>query len=236
MNDIISWDKAIGRKVKSSDEKDLGRIQSITHDYIQTREGTISKNYYFIPKYYMSGFDGDNLYTSLTKSDVNDRFERDSPQSPSEFQTSAHRERIRSREENYLQSFHGIPWVAKELSTEIPVDYSGTDYDVPWDQLIQRPVRTADNIEVGYVERVGSEFVVVRERVSDAYIYCVPKAYMREYDGGQLWIDVSSGLFRSRFARQSEPDIEELRALARDAPRFKRAAGPEPDSATVETR
>ena len=39
MSDIISWDKAIDRKVKSSDDKDLGKIQSITRDYIQTKEG-----------------------------------------------------------------------------------------------------------------------------------------------------------------------------------------------------
>ncbi|MGC1929417.1 MAG: hypothetical protein WA667_10620 [Candidatus Nitrosopolaris sp.] len=34
MPDIISWDKAINKKVKSSDNKDLGKIQSITKEYI----------------------------------------------------------------------------------------------------------------------------------------------------------------------------------------------------------
>ncbi|MGA8080344.1 MAG: hypothetical protein WB988_00645 [Candidatus Nitrosopolaris sp.] len=38
MSDIISWDKAIDKKVKSSDDKDLGKIQSVTRDYIQTKE------------------------------------------------------------------------------------------------------------------------------------------------------------------------------------------------------
>lgn len=58
VSDIISWDKAIDKKVKSSDDKDLGKVQSITRDYIQTKEGTIGKNYYYIPKYYMQGYDG----------------------------------------------------------------------------------------------------------------------------------------------------------------------------------
>ena len=46
MSEVISWDKAIDKKVKSSDDKDLGKVQSITRDYIQTKEGTIGKNYY----------------------------------------------------------------------------------------------------------------------------------------------------------------------------------------------
>jgi hypothetical protein len=47
MSEVISWDEAIGKKVKSSDDKDLGKVQSITRDYIQTKEGIIGigKNY-----------------------------------------------------------------------------------------------------------------------------------------------------------------------------------------------
>ena len=52
VSDIISWDKAIDKKVKTSDDKDVGKVQSITRDYIQTKEGTIGKNYHYIPKYY----------------------------------------------------------------------------------------------------------------------------------------------------------------------------------------
>jgi hypothetical protein len=67
MTDIISWDKAIDKKVKSSDDKDLGKIQSVTRDYNQTKEGTVDKKYYYIPKYYFQGYDGDHLWVSLRK-------------------------------------------------------------------------------------------------------------------------------------------------------------------------
>ena len=70
MTDIISWDKAIDKKVKSSDDKDLGKIQSVTRDYTQTKEGTVDKKYYYIPKYYLQGYDGDHLWVSLTKDDL----------------------------------------------------------------------------------------------------------------------------------------------------------------------
>lgn len=75
MSEIISWDKAIDKKVKSSDDKDLGKVKSITQEYIQTKEGTIGKKYYYIPKYYLQGYDGDHLWVSLTKDEVQSRFE-----------------------------------------------------------------------------------------------------------------------------------------------------------------
>ena len=83
MSDIISWDNAIDKKVKSSDNKDLGKVQSITKEYIQTKEGALSKNYYFIPKYHIQGYDGDNLWVSLTKDEIKERFEKEKAPDPS---------------------------------------------------------------------------------------------------------------------------------------------------------
>src|SRR5918911_3152285 len=100
MSDIISWDKAIDKKVKSSDNQDLGKVQSITKDYVQSKEGLVSKNYYFIPKYYIQGYDGDSLWLSLTKDEVKSRFEREKAPEVAEFETSDYiqrRDTIRTR-------------------------------------------------------------------------------------------------------------------------------------------
>ena len=120
MSDIISWDKAIGTKVKSSNGKDLGGVESIASEYVEAKEGVVSKKHYFIPKFFIQGFDGNSLYASLTKDEVKDRFERDSPPPPSEFQTEAYREQVRRVESNYLQFVHGVRWMAKEPATEEP--------------------------------------------------------------------------------------------------------------------
>src|SRR5581483_8534162 len=237
----MPWDKLIDKKVKSSDGKDLGDVESVSTNYIEVKEGVVSKKHYFIPKYYVQGFDGDNLHASLTKDEIKSRFERDSPPTPSEFQAEEYREHVRKVEATYPQFVHGVPWMAREPSTEIPVDYSGTTYNIPWDELIHKHVRTSDNVEVGYVERVGNEFIVARDGVSDIHIYYIPKTYIRDYDGAQLRIDVPSDLMAAKFERKGEPSIEELRTLARDAPRYRRVepatqrmAG-EPDSVSVET-
>lgn len=236
----LSWDKIIGKKVKSSDKKDLGDVESVATDYIEVKEGIVSRKQYYIPKYYIQGFDGDNLYTSLTKDEIKGRFERDSPPSPSELQTPEYQEQVRHVESANPQFVHGVPWMAKEPSTEISVDYSGTTYNIPWDQLIHKHARTTDNVEIGYVERIGNEFIVVREGVSDVHIYYIPKTYIRDYDGGQLWIDAPSGLVRSKFERETDPPLEELRAMAGEAPRYRRVEPQaqhkgETDTVTVET-
>ena len=89
----MSWDKAIDKKVKTSDDKDLGKVQSITRDYIQTKEGTIGKNYYYIPKYYMQGYDGDHLWVSLTKDEVKSKFEGEKDPGASKFETPEYLEK-----------------------------------------------------------------------------------------------------------------------------------------------
>lgn len=217
----LSWDKIIGKKVKSSDKKDLGGVESVATDYIEVKEGIVSRKQYYIPKYYIQGFDGDNLYTSLTKDEIKDRFERDSPPSPSELQTAEYQEHVRQVESANPQFVNGVPWMAKEPFTQISFDNSGTTYNIPWDQLIHKHVRSADSVEIGYVERIGNEFIVIREGVSDVHIYFVPKMYIREYDGSQLWIDAPSSFVRSKFERKTEPTVEELRAMAVEASRYE---------------
>jgi hypothetical protein len=89
----MAWDKMIGKKVRSSDGKDMGDVQSVARDYIEVGEGVINKKRYHIPKYCILGFDGDSLYASLTKAEIKDRFERDSSSSPDLKTNRAKRER-----------------------------------------------------------------------------------------------------------------------------------------------
>ncbi len=221
---MMPWEKIIGKKVKSNDEKDLGEIKSVSADYVEVEEGTISKKHYFIPKYYVESMDmKDNIYIAFSKDEIQNKYQRDSPPTESELRTEEYLERIRTVEATYPQFVHGVPFMAKEPETKIPVDYSGTTYNIPWDKIIHKGVRASDNVDIGNVERVGNEFVVVREGTADVHIYYVPKAYIRDFDGSQLWIDAPSGLVRPKFEMDKEPTDEEMRSLAQEAPRFKRA-------------
>lgn len=61
MVDILSWDKSIDVDVKTTDHKKVGKIRAVTNNFIQIRKGSLDKKYYFVPKYYIQGYDGDNI-------------------------------------------------------------------------------------------------------------------------------------------------------------------------------
>jgi hypothetical protein len=237
----MPWDKIIDKKVKSSDKQDLGKVESVSTNYIEVKEGLVSKKHYYIPKYYIQGFDGDNLHTSLTKNEIKDRYEKDSPPSESEFQTQEYMEQKRRVDSTNPQFLHGIPWMAKESGVGLSSGYSATSsggddasaaagggggsgettLNIPWEEVIHKHVRTTDNVDIGDVERVGNEFIVVRQGVAKVRIYYIPKVYINNYDGSSLYIDVPSGLVSAKFERETEPTPEELKMMSREAKQSK---------------
>ena len=79
-------------------------------------------------------------------------------------------------------------------------------------------VGLSDNVDVGDADRVGNEFIVVRDGVANIQLYYVPKPYITNYDGSSLWIDVPSGLVGPKFERLEEPTQEEIDMLMNDVP------------------
>ena len=53
---------------------------------------------------------------------------------------------------------------------------------------------TSDSIDIGDVERVGNEFIVVRQGVGNPTLYYIPKSFIDNYDGSCLYVAVPSGL------------------------------------------
>ena len=138
MSEIVSWDKTINKKVKSSDDEDLGKVQSITRDYIQTKEGTIGKNYYYIPKYYMQGYDGEHLWVSLTKDEVKSKFEGEKDPPASVFRTPEYLERRTTITKQYPDFETNIPaYAGGSTSAKIAPD----SVAMPWDKIIERKVK-----------------------------------------------------------------------------------------------
>ena len=213
----MPWDKIIDKKVKSSDDQDLGKVQSVAANYVESQEGVVSKKRYYIPKHYIQGFDGENLHAALTKDEVKSRYERESPPSASEFERQEADEQKRRKESAAPKSVEGVPLMAKEPGLELRGEYSGESLNIPWEEVIHKHVRTSDNVDIGDIDRVGNEYIVVREGVSKVHIYYIPKKYINNYDGSSLWINSPSGLISAKFERETEPTPEEIRRLADEA-------------------
>jgi hypothetical protein len=213
----MPWEKVIGKKVKSSDSKDLGKVESIGPHFVEVDEGIVKHKRYFIPKYYIEGFDGDNLHAALTKDEIKNKYERDSPPSESELQNQEYLERKSKVESSHPQFLHGIPFMAKEPGVSLENQQSGQTFSIPWEEVIHKRVKTTDDVDIGDVEKVGNEFIVVREGVAKVHIYYIPKPYITNYDGSSLYISAPSGLVSAKFERETEPTPEEIRTLGKEA-------------------
>ena len=220
----VPWEKVKGKKAKSKDNQDLGKVEDIAPHYVEVKEGLIGKKSYFIPKHYIDYFDGDNLHTSLTKEEIKSKCERDSPPSESEIQTQEHLEQRNKIESEQPQSLHGVPFMARESGVTSRSDLTGEELNIEWAEVIHKHVRASDDVDMGDVERVGNEFIVVRQGVAKVHHYYIPKVCISNYDGSSLYLNVPSDFVRSRFERESEPTAEEIRALAEEAGKGRDAA------------
>jgi hypothetical protein len=206
----MPWDQILGEDVKSADEEALGEVASIGSDWIEVEKGSVNKKHYYIPKIYVQEFDGKKLHISLTKDEIEDKFERDNPPTPEEFQTEGYKGLSKDYEVKFPQYRELIPLMAKEPGLEIRGQKSGESLNIPWEEVIHKHVRTSDNTDIGDVDRVGNEFIVVREGVVKVHLYYIPKQYITHYDGSSLWLSVPSGLISGKFERETEPTQQEI--------------------------
>ena len=80
MVDAISWDNLSGKKVKSIDGEEIGKVENVNTDSIEVKDGLIAKKHYYIPKHSIQGFDdASNLITVLTKQEIKEKFYADNP-------------------------------------------------------------------------------------------------------------------------------------------------------------
>jgi hypothetical protein len=213
----VPWEKLKGKKVKSKDNSDMGKVEEVGPHYVRIKEGLIGKKNYFIPKYYIEYFDGDKLQTSLSKDEIKSKWERNSPPSESEIQTQEYLEQKNKVDEEKPQFLHGVPFMAPESGVSTRDDITGKEVNIEWAEVIHKHIRAADDIDIGDVERVGNEFLVVRQGVAKVHHYYVPKACISNYDGSSLYLNVPSDFVRARFERDTEPTSEEIQTLAREA-------------------
>lgn len=217
---MMPWEDVIGKKVKSIDEHDIGEIKSVFSAFIEVEDGMLRKDRYYIPKYYIEGFDNENhVISSLTKEDIKEKYKRNGPPLESELDTQEYLQRKQAQDEKHPQVFvNGIPFMAKEPGVLLEGKKTGETLSIPWEEVIFKRVKTSDDVDIGDIETVANEYIVVREGVGKIRRYYIPKSQINNYDGSALYVSVPGGLVSAKFERESPPTPEEVKALAEDRP------------------
>ncbi|MGH9977435.1 MAG: hypothetical protein ACRD8Z_16630 [Nitrososphaeraceae archaeon] len=215
---VMPWEDVIGKKVKSIDEHEIGEIKSVFSAFVEVEDGMLRKDRYYIPKYYIEGYDNDNhVITSLTKEDIKEKYKRDGPPLESELDTQEYLQRKQAKDERHPQVFvNGIPFMAKEPGVLLESKRTGEPLNIPWEEVIFKRVKTSDEVDIGDIETVANEYIVVREGVGKIRRYYLPKSQITNYDGSALYVDVPGDLVSAKFERDSPPTPEEVKALTEE--------------------
>jgi hypothetical protein len=221
---VMPWENVIGKKVKSIDEHDVGEIKSVFSAFVEVEDGLVRKDRYYIPKYYVEGYDNENhVITSLTREDIKEKYQRNGPPLESELDTQEYLQRKQAQDERHPQVFvNGIPFMAKEPGVSLESQRTGETLNIPWEEVIFKRVKTSDEVDIGDIETVANEYIVVREGVGKIRRYYIPRSQIVNYDGSALYVDVPSGLASAKFERESPPTPEEVKALSGDRPNVTR--------------
>ena len=111
----ISGKRLIDKKVKSFDGKDLGKIKSITPQYVEIKD---DDKRYFVPKVHIKEHDKD-LFVLLMRQEVKDKYEREDPPLSSEV------EEAERTGEGYNTYHEVIPFMAREPGLELKGQRTG---------------------------------------------------------------------------------------------------------------
>jgi hypothetical protein len=70
----ILWKMLKGKNIKTNDGYEVGKIDEISKNYIRLKKGTISKNFFWIPKYIADAYDGNDIWLFVTEDQLAQKF------------------------------------------------------------------------------------------------------------------------------------------------------------------
>lgn len=209
----LSWDKAIGKNIKSIDKKEIGKIKQISKDFIQIDKGLVDKDHYFVPKYFVEGYDeNDDIIISLTENEMKNKFMNESNNPSGDIlDDDNYKQRKESLNKKHPNFDDNIPQFS-------PVVGSGNDQDstseegaqLSWDKVMGKEVKSSDKEEIGKIKSVGQHFVEVEDGVVSKKRYFISKKHLHKYDGDKVYSSLSKDEISQKYQRDSPPLDTEL--------------------------
>lgn len=84
--------------------------------------------------------------------------------------------------------------------------------------LVNESVHTSDDIDIGDIEAVNNNFVVIKRGFVNIHYYYIPISLVEGWDGKVLWLKVTSAEVEKNYERKTEPDPD--RYYVKDYPYY----------------
>ena len=77
-----------------------------------------------------------------------------------------------------------------------------------WIDLIGQPCRTSDNQELGLLEAISADFIVIRKvyLAIHFHYYYIPYDRVQGWDGGLIWLRISKAEVEKDYEKHKAPD------------------------------
>ena len=75
-----------------------------------------------------------------------------------------------------------------------------------WTDLINESVHTSDDQDIGEVEAVSRNFIVVKEGLVNVHRYYIPLHRVEGWDGKVVWLKITEDAVKTNYERDSAPD------------------------------
>jgi hypothetical protein len=66
-----------------------------------------------------------------------------------------------------------------------------------WMDLINESVHTVDDVDIGDIDAVNVDFIVVKRRFVNIYYYYIPIHHVEGWDGHVLWLKMAENEIKS---------------------------------------
>ena len=75
-----------------------------------------------------------------------------------------------------------------------------------WEDMIDQSVHTTDDVDIGDIDAISHDFVVVKRGYINEHYYYIPITKVEGWDGEVLWLKIKEDEVKSKYEREIVPD------------------------------
>jgi hypothetical protein len=75
-----------------------------------------------------------------------------------------------------------------------------------WTDLINESVHTSDDQDIGDIEAVSRDFIVVKKGLVNVHRYYIPLHRVEGWDGRVVWLKIPEDAVKANYEREAAPD------------------------------
>ena len=84
--------------------------------------------------------------------------------------------------------------------------YNSSKEKKDWIDLINESVHSSDDIDIGDIDAVSRNFIVVKRGFVNVHYYYIPVKKVEGWDGNVLWLKVTEKEVKEKYERKKVPD------------------------------